>query len=307
MRRGLSGHLATVRTGRNLKYGHIGTSMKTLSKDAAGEAIGRAVAASDDFGHEMRVRAMLKKHGAHVQHGWTYADPVEGKPRQFDFRATLMKADHAQAVRLAVEAKNLAVESPLIVSGTARVPEEAFHDRVKYQNRNGHDFVGVLRSKADQPFYPVGKFVGKSILRLKWDEKRGFVSSAPLESEIYNRWTQALASADELCKSAAISTTRRPELETVIMPLVVVPDGTLWIIEYDAEGRQVGRPELSDATNLFLNHEVVVRPHNNWMNLSHVNFYTLTGLDVFLGGLVKNDAWGDWFISTAVAHTPPVH
>ncbi len=250
---------------------------------------------------------MLKKHGAHVQHGWTYADPVEGKPRQFDFRAMLLKTDCAQAVRLAVEAKNLALEAPLIVSGTARVLEEAFHDRVKCQNRNGHDFVSVLRSKADQPFYPVGKFVGKSILRLKWDEKKGFISSAPLESEIYNRWTQALASADELCKSAAISSTRHPELETVILPLVVVPDGTLWTIEYDTEGKPIGPPTLSEATNLFLNHEVVVRPHNNWMNLGHVNLYTLTGLKVFLGGLAKNHVWADWFISTAVAHTPPVH
>ena len=63
---------------------------KTLSQSIpiTPAAIAQAIATGDDFGHEMRVRAVLKK-GARVQHGWAYVDPVEGKPRQFDFRALL--------------------------------------------------------------------------------------------------------------------------------------------------------------------------------------------------------------------------
>lgn len=268
------------------------------------DAIAQAIAHSDDFGHEMRVRAVLRLRGAHVQHGWAYLDPVEGKPRQFDFRATLSR--ETRTMKLAVEAKNLSPDAPLVVSGTTRVRDEAFHDRVKCQNRNGHDFIAVLRSRADQPFYPVGEFVGKSILRLKRDGKKGLVHSSSLESEIYNRWSQALASADELCKAAAISVAGQHEKETVILPIVVVPDGTLWQAEYKADGTLAEPPAQVDATNLFLNHEVVVRPHNNWMNLSHVNFYTLTGLDQFLRDL-PNFQWSEWFSASAEAHTPPVH
>jgi hypothetical protein len=38
----------------------------------------------DDFGHEMRVGAILKTaQFANVEHGGTYVDGVTGKPRQF--------------------------------------------------------------------------------------------------------------------------------------------------------------------------------------------------------------------------------
>jgi hypothetical protein len=166
--------------------------------------------------------------------------------------------------------------------------------------------VRVLRAKADQLKYPLGKFVGKSVLRLK-PEKERLVPSSSLESEVYQRWTQALASGDALCKAAAVQEGRDAVASTVILPVVVVPNDTLWTVTYDEEGEIDGESMATEATTLFLNHEVVVVPNNHWMNFGHVHFFTLSGFDWFLASQVKDTSWDDWFPATSVQHQPPIH
>jgi hypothetical protein len=266
------------------------------------DAIAQAIATTDDFGHEMRVKAILKR-GAHVQHGWAYLDPIEGKPRQFDFRARVDHREHAWRIQMAVESKNLAAEAPLIISGTARTKEEAFHHFVVSEtNQGGPRVMSVWR---DQEIYPQGRFAGKNALRLRPD--RGFLVPGP-DSDIYGRWAQALASADELCKEAIAATDHlQRQVCTVVLPVVVVPDGTLWMAEYREDGTMTG-PVQSDSTTLFVNHEIVVVPRNHWMKLGHVHFFTLKGLEGFMMTLTaKGASWEEWFPSSAEHYAPPVH
>ncbi|HEX2099265.1 MAG TPA: hypothetical protein VHF69_01305, partial [Candidatus Synoicihabitans sp.] len=145
-------------------------------------AIAQALATSDDFGHEMRVKAVLER-GAYVEHGWAYIDPVEGKPRQFDLRARLDHSDRPRRIHMAVECKNLAAEAPLVISGTLRTKAEAFHHYVLAEaDRRGRGVMDVWR---DQHIYPLGQFVGKSIVRLRTE--KGRLVAGP-DNDIYKGW-----------------------------------------------------------------------------------------------------------------------
>lgn len=268
--------------------------------------LAEAVAGADDFGHEMRVRSLLEHNAGAVTHGWTYIDPVEGKPRQYDIRCALKHHSFPRYLQLAIECKNLAPEAPLIVSGTKRTRREAFHDFVLSDGTVGCR-ICVMRDDHCNATYPEGEFVGKSVLRFKPNAGK-LTQSRDLESEIYNRWTQALASANDLCKQSGLAGSgQNTKVLTAILPIVVIPDGSLWVVDYDNMGN-AATPCAADTTTLFLNHEVVVHERNNWMNLTHIHFFTLTGLRLFLATL-QNPAntWNTWFSDVAKPHKPPVH
>ena len=76
------------------------------------------VVAEDDFGFEMRVGGIMRKlPELEVRHGGTYSDPVEDKPRQFDYVCSLTKDNRRLA--LAIECKNV---NPSGVSERASSP-----------------------------------------------------------------------------------------------------------------------------------------------------------------------------------------
>src|SRR5436309_1377606 len=104
--------------------------------DINAATLAQAIATGDDFAHEMHIKAVLKR-GARVQHGWSYLDPIEAKPRQFDLRARLEHRENARWINMAVEGKNFSAEMPLVVSGTARTQEEGFHHFVMAEAANG--------------------------------------------------------------------------------------------------------------------------------------------------------------------------
>jgi hypothetical protein len=275
------------------------------------DALMSAIMAEDDFGLEMRVRSILEHTAGKVRHGWTYLDPVEEKPRQFDLRCVLKHFNFEKYMYMAVECKNLAPEAPLIISGTQRTYEESFHDFVHSDARPAAATgTYVCRSHVRNGIYPSSGFVGKSLLRLRPNaEEAKFVRTSAIESEIYNRWAQALASAHELCREA-LSDGDQKQLPAcaVVLPAVVVPDGTLWTVEYDGEGSFGSGPVETPSTTFFVNHEVVVVPKNCWMNLSHVHFLTVRGLRDFVEDLRRpENSWEQWFPANAERYRPKVH
>jgi len=257
------------------------------------ELINQAIASADSFGHEMRVRAILEQNGVKFTHGWTYPDPVEAKPRQFDFRGTLAHLNHRNRFRFAIECKNLAPTAPLVISGTPRSPAEAFHDIVSPADM-GTNFI-IRRSRFENRVYPLGGFVGKSFLRLRLD-KGVLVSSSQGEGDVYNGWAQALASAHEICGLAAKDIDSGVSVFSVILPAVVVPDGTLWTVQYQRDS-SIGAGAIAvDRASVFVNHSVRLPDGHQSINLSHVEFFTLSGLQSFLSELCRHDRYEeDWF------------
>lgn len=271
-----------------------------------------AVQNEDDFGHEMRVRKILESaHWAEVSHGWTYLDPQEQKPRQFDLRLKVHHKAWERCIQLAVECKNLSPDAPLVISGTSRSVEESFHEYILSENalnsgigggRPGHN-SGVRRSSSPNSVYVSGQFVGKSLMRFKPDPKdpAKLVRGAVQESEIYGRWSQALASANDLCKAAPrYGLGPAPDRATTMtIPCVVVPDGTLWACFYDSDGNLKSDPVPRDEVHFFVNHaiEVNLLLFDDKVALTHIHFLTVTGLKTFIEDLNANvpHIWNRWF------------
>jgi len=269
--------------------------------------IRNVVTREDDFGHEMRVGNAIRTSPAiRVEHGGTYTDSVTGKPRQFDYRCWLTK--ERACLSLAVECKNLVPAVPLVVCGIRRRDEEAFHDVIESRHglfkRHSAKISGsssVTRRATERgAFYPPSEFVGKSLVRIQTD-KSPMVRTQ--DSDVYDKWAQALSSAVELAESACGFAKKAgvAMFLTAVLPTVVVPDGVLWRVVYDDSGSVLADPAQVQECELFVDREIDVggakgTPLFHQFTFSHVHFFTLTGFSLFLDRVAMNQhAWNKLF------------
>jgi hypothetical protein len=281
----------------------------------------RAVVASeDDFGHEMRVGGVIRSiQGLRWEHGGTYTDLVTGKPRQFDYRCWLTKTVECKppllesyTLSLAAECKSLSQSAALVVCGTSRRENEATHDLVQ----SGKVFVAQGSTKPDwssetwrvsgeDALYPPGAFVGKSLIRLKSVEKKDRKNlvetlEATSESDVYDKWSQAVSSAVELARSACAYArdTAKGAALTAIVPAVVVPEDRLWQVVYDDNGSLSCDPAPVSECSLYVGREIDLDSSDSVqpLRLSHVHFFTLGGFSKFLSRTGSNQAeWANLF------------
>jgi hypothetical protein len=78
--------------------------------------------------------------------------------------------------------------------------------------------------------------VGKAITQVRWHENgKKLIASA---ADTYDRWSQCLAAATRLVRMA----TAQPGPDdgqpryTFVMPVLVVSNDTLWVVDYDENG-----------------------------------------------------------------------
>jgi hypothetical protein len=273
--------------------------------------IRNVVTKEDDFGHELRVGRVIRGSAAiQVEHGGTYTDPVTQKPRQFDYRCCLRKG--SEILFLAVECKNLSPAVPLVVCGIKRQEIEAFHDiiqsRLGFFTRGSSVVSGASsvtrRASRENAFYPSGNFTGKSLVRIQTD-KTPMVRSQ--DSDVYDKWAQAISSAVELAKSACDCAKKfgQPTLLASVIPLVVLPDGLLWKVEYDDNGNVPNDPTQITGCEIFVGRQIEAggekgTPFFHWFTFSHVHFFTVTGFGSFLSAITGESVWRKLFTPEAV-------
>lgn len=254
----------------------------------------------DDFDLELFTYRTAKECGLRVSHGGSYEDPVTRKPRQYDVRAAIDRRD--QRIGLTVECKGLGDSYPLLVSRVPRSEEDSFHeviyahvpDRGAPYVMPGVDTVDVLRSRGDHCAYPPGEHVGKSTNQVGRNEK-GQIKTG--DREVYDKWAQALASASDPISSAAWAHEKRglPSFFTVVLPVLVVSDGTLWVADYCSEGQLEGDPYQTDDTTLFVGHTDRVDMGPSY-TMSHLHIVTRCQLKPFLIDLLNaKGRWGRLF------------
>ena len=239
--------------------------------DAA--AILRFVRESSDFDLEMKVVELLRAQGFKCVHGGTYQDPITQKIRQFDVRAERAAARHH--VSLAVECKNLRDDGPLLVSCVPRVREEAFHHIL----RTPRDAIRVLTEEVSgqETPYVVGESVAKKTDQIRRSGD-GFVSD---DQATFDKMSQAISSTYDLVRMHLTPS----NLLFAVLPVVVIPDGRLWQVNYSASGVLETEPTKVPSAALFLDHAWsfgtsatgVIR-----FRLSHLEFVTVGHLPVWL-------------------------
>ena len=249
----------------------------------------------DDFALELDIFQHALQLNTFAEHGGTYLDPVSGRHRQFDLRIRIDAPD--RSLHLAVECKNIGKNNPLLVSRIPREHEEAFHNVLhSYTHRAPGSAPGVPRDQAEvlpvsdlSGLYPVGRPVGKSTAQVG-RTIQGELTSA--DSESYEKWSQALSSANDLVSRAfrGCDLIQTRSCQSVVLPVLVLGDGTLWTADYSSSGSLSGPPTQAEEAELF-----VGRAYSAGLNteykISHLHIYTRSRFREILTDLVNSDAF----------------
>jgi hypothetical protein len=136
------------------------------------------------------------------------------------------------------------------------------------------------------------------MLRIKPDLSRD------KDTEIYDKWTQALDASRELCINARsyAEKFRAQHAYTAILPIVAIPDDTLWMVEYGEDGQVAGDPKPAEYCEFYADRQIVLHPpghpHYQTFTFSHINFATMGGLKKFTDKLKGDYLWRDLFGDT---------
>lgn len=265
--------------------------------------------AGDSFGFEMRIGKIVRSIAdAEVQHTGTFTPlGLNEAPRQFDYRVYISRED--LVLQLAIECKSLFIGSPVVVCGSARSEAESRHDLVVSDarfiaGRRGLIDVGLISTSKPSAFYPAGHFVGKTVIRPEpTSVGKELVAGSGYrltgDSDIYDRWNQAVLHACWMLHRAMDLHAREQSATfAVTLPIVVLPNETLWRLTYDSDGVVLEEPTMVDHETLFLG-------RRQWLGgmaevtgeLSHLHFVTQAGLEAMVRNLNAplSKIWSDAF------------
>lgn len=265
--------------------------------ESIADKINSYLQADSDYGFELkclnRVNTMDQ-----CFHEWThtgtYIDDITSKPREFDIRGSLWpKKSLNHILHVAIECKNLASESPLIVHCSKRATEKAYiqYVDVEFRDENtdyslkgdGFDFI---RDAGDLNPYKKNEFVGKSLARLKWNNNQ--VKSS--DSELYDKWSQALSSSHDLIIQSSRTQPEHLRRQKIgsrhfVLPIVAIPEGTLWTANYDDEGQMTQSASEAEEVSYFVDRKYEIS--GNEFTCSHVHFVTEPHLPEFLWDMLN--------------------
>ncbi|MEQ9506609.1 MAG: hypothetical protein RLO80_10100 [Hyphomonas sp.] len=256
---------------------------------------------SSDFAFEISVLRELESRALKVDHAGHYSDPVTGKSREFDFRVR-RDVDRFR-LALAIEAKNLSKNFPLLLTCLPRPREESWVSIMKVQSEqpDGPFNISIgnrcLNSFKVGPnrLYPEQEPTGRSIAQVGRDAKDSGITAA--STEIYEKWGQAIASLHEMVAEFEDLNDEEDSYDGswgIALPIVVVPDGTLWRAVLHEDGSPSYKIEEVDRVSHFCAMSIkdpqlargFARPD---YEVSHVEFVTMTGLRVFLSSWIEGD------------------
>lgn len=254
-----------------------------------------------DFSFELRVLRMLRARGLECEHGGLYEDPVTKKSREFDIR--VVARINGYCVRLAIECKNVREYFPLLISCVPRHPDESYHEVaiIAEPRTTAAPRAQVVRVRGNDSCYRPLSAVGKSLVQVgrMADKEETLYTS---EEGIFEKWAQSLASADELVERSYWE--KSNTLATVI-PVVVVPDGRLWTVEYNSDGEQSNEPTLTDHCSFFVDKAYSMEAaFGPTLHISHLELMTTGGLSAFMDdSLSSEEAMQTFFPHHAIEDT----
>ena len=248
------------------------------------------LSSTDDFQFEINVFRSCVQFDRSAEHGGTYKDPVTGKDRQFDIRMKLIRG--TCVLRFAVECKNLKSNYPLLVSRVPRRREEAYHEAIRV-SRNA---VFSYAFPPAHTIYSKGELVGKSTTQVGRTHNNDIISG---DADVYDKWSQALASSLDLLWLAA----HEPEAKegefvtTVVLPVLVVANDTLWAVDYSLEGELREEPHKLNDCTIYIGkkHSFNTSRYAVEHRLSHLHVFTKNGFDAFLKRIAREDDWEEIF------------
>lgn len=108
------------------------------------------------------------------------------------------------------------------------------------------------------------------------------------DSEVYEKWSQSLSSAEDLVWESIHDhdhygrDEKMKPSRSAILPMLVIPNETLWIQDYSEEGDQIGIPMQVDHCEFALSK--TIQKDSPWLKFTftHLHVFTIDGLNEFL-------------------------
>jgi len=258
-----------------------------------------------DFSFELQVLKKFTDLGFECSHGGTYEDPVTNKSREYDIRALLKKK--FIRVHLSIECKNLRENFPLVVHCLERKENESYNELIfTFKPETPTQQIGPVsmplpsvfiefsRSIKVQQFslYEKKQFVAKSADQVGKRNDNGEITST--DGEVFDKISQAINSSIDLITEAHyLHTDISPAYHTLVCPLLVIPDSSLWQAKYSDTGEQIEEPEQINHVSYYIGKEWTVgdKIHSLNYTLSHLEIVTFSEIQNFvekyLGDYVK--------------------
>lgn len=244
-----------------------------------------------DFAFEMSVLAVMEELRFPCQHGGTYTDPVTGKARQFDIRAGSKARESWDASRsrlepgrarlvLCVECKNIRDFFPLVVHRVPRRRDEAFHSIIRYApipHSPMPPMTDIKVVRVDDTLYGPGEPTGKRLDQVGRSAQAGEIYGS--DQDVFEKLSQAIASARDLTLELV---RKQDRVDYLVLPVVVVPDGRLWTVDYEENGKQYDEPRQSPAAELYVGQTWPLDIPGLSFTLSHLEIVTIGHLPQFV-------------------------
>lgn len=218
-----------------------------------------------DFAFEISILKTVSDLGLRTWHAGTYEDPVTNKARQFDIQAIGVSRGPAKVetvLRFAIECKNFRANYPLLVHCLPRTDNEAFVDAIWSAKDTGPNamiaprYGSRVRMAGENSPYRIGEPVGKSCDQVG---KRPGGELFGNDQDVFDKIAQALNSAYQLLRDAHYAGLRESSLVTsVVVPILVVPAGRLWGVEYDDVGSVIKGPAQASHISYFVDRTFIV-------------------------------------------------
>ena len=252
---------------------------------------------SSDFAFELHCMELLSNCGFKCRHGGLYTDPVTEKTRQFDLRVN--RTEGNRSVRCAIECKNLKLSFPLLISCVPRLENESFHGLLRtFQSSTGnYSDAGRVRQQTLDSIYCPELPVGKSFAQVGRSTSNDEIIAS--DADVYDKWTQALASANDLICEAVqeVQQVQDGHSYGLILPVLAVPDDTLWTVQFDVTGKRLTDPSQVERCSYFVGREYAFEQgaECSRLRISHVEFVTLSGLETLMREVSSPGDSNRWF------------
>jgi len=204
------------------------------------------LAKRSDFAFEIKTLKLLTRLKCRCRHAGTYTDPITNKIREYDIRARKTRRISELLtfnLMLAIECKNLKDSYPLVVHCMPRARHEAIEEMIFCSRNEVEELISTTNASVydattiplDRSLssYTIGSPVGKSCDQIGRSQNDDITGS---DSDVFEKISQALNSANDLIKEAASFGDYTKYSVSIIRPILVVPDKSLWRIVYDDDG-----------------------------------------------------------------------
>jgi hypothetical protein len=257
------------------------------------------LALQSDFAFEVKTLSKLCELGFTCAHAGTYEDPLTGRVRQFDIRAIKdrqLSATLCFRLLLSVECKNLRPNFPLLIHCMSRRQVECMQTWIWSFPPVAYGFfnagVNSVYARAVCPegplaLYREGDPVGKATDQVGRRLDGELIEN---DADVFDKMSQAISAAHDLVRiSCFASAAPLPHVVSAVIPVLVVPDDRLWMVQYDNSGNITAGPKKVGSVEFYLGKRVEIT-HGGFQlscSLSHLEIVQLSEIEVLVAKLMN--------------------